>query len=244
MGRNPIRRVTSNVILEMMRTTTVLFLFVAIFLVSASAQDAPLADSTKEGDAAEKLTWPLEPDEDVLKAFQEPKLAGKAKRPYKEEIRFIWKRTFDSSIAIRTFLDLDGPKLRIVRLDGKGGYEPGKIDFNKTVDLGKKDWDQLKKLTTEPNALAPLKGMTVFQKYSLYPADGSTWSLEVRDVKKYSHEIIPSPLSLIYLKKKEKQESFFDFVLPDGNDFVAVCQKLLELAKSAEPKLFEDADLY
>ena len=190
-----------------------------------------------------EMTWPTKPDEKGLKPFREPVLAGGTERPYTEEFRFIWMRTFDPPVAIRAFADKDGARLRVVRLDGKGGYELGKIDLDKTADLTKNDWDELKALTKRPKARHPLRGMTVFQKVFLYPLDGSTWTLEVRNTENYSHEIVPSPLTLIrYIGRKE--ELVDDFVLPDVRDFAAVCQRLLKLARSAEPKLFEDEDLY
>ena len=52
------------------------------------------------------------------------------------EYRFLWLRTSHSPVMVR----LDESSLLLKELDGKGGYNPGKLSKRMTKDLSHADW--------------------------------------------------------------------------------------------------------
>lgn len=57
-----------------------------------------------------------------------------------ESYRFLWLRTFDNPIAIRLWRSSDQRFITVKQLDGKGGYEPGKLIINKTRTVDEREW--------------------------------------------------------------------------------------------------------
>ena len=221
--------------LKIMLKTTLLLLVTSFFTILLAG-----AQATKEEKEEVKLARARNPHANLLKIFKEPDLE---KNDGSEEIRFIWMRTFHAPIAIRAFNSKDGVKLRIIRLSGRGGYKFGEIALDKTVSLKKKDWEELKILAKKPNVRKPFKGLNDDQISMLEPLDGSLWSLEVRGTKDYFCAKVSSPVRLAQFIGKEKEYNL-DFMFPDLRDFKALGDKLLNLAKSAEPKLYKKEDLY
>jgi hypothetical protein len=66
-----------------------------------------------------------------LAAMQEPPLWAMAQQSEAHVYRFLWLRTFHQPIAVRLMVKEDGVGvLTAKRLDGTGGYEPGKLVEN------------------------------------------------------------------------------------------------------------------
>lgn len=114
----------------------------------------------------------------MLFALREPVL--KSYLGDKEIYRFIWLRTFNHPVSVRLEKQGDIVKLFSKVCNGAGGYEPGKIIFDTTIDLTDKHVDTinfkldyanfwtLQTETGEENGL-----------------DGSEWIIEVFKSNKY-----------------------------------------------------------
>src|SRR5262245_53562261 len=70
-----------------------------------------------------------------LEAMKEPSLFQQSTNKVVEQYRFLWLRTFHKPIAVRVRKDSAGITLRVVRLSGAGGYNPGKIEHEGSVPL-------------------------------------------------------------------------------------------------------------
>ncbi len=57
--------------------------------------------------------------------------------------RFLWLPAFYQPEVVRVVHDGDEAILHLVQLDGKGGYEPGKVALTKNVKLSQEQWDEL-----------------------------------------------------------------------------------------------------
>lgn len=79
-----------------------------------------------------------------LRAMDEPPLWKPAKQSRPLTVyRFLWLPAFHRPEAIRIVKDGDETILHLVQLDGKGGYEPGKVAVTKNVKLTQEQWDEL-----------------------------------------------------------------------------------------------------
>ena len=94
----------------------------------------------------------------------------------KEIYRFLWLRTFHNPIVIRIEKNDKKIKLFWKRSNGKGGYEPGKIVENKSIELTQKQWWAFKEL---------LKSSKFWKnpsmkndKDKIIATDGANWVLE------------------------------------------------------------------
>jgi hypothetical protein len=59
--------------------------------------------------------------------------------------RFLWLPTFDHPVSVRIMRSGESAVLHVVQLDGRGGYEPGKIAVNKIAKLSGKQWDEFQR---------------------------------------------------------------------------------------------------
>ncbi|MBS1758023.1 MAG: hypothetical protein JSU03_12160, partial [Bacteroidetes bacterium] len=75
----------------------------------------------------------------MLFALHEPVL--KHYNGDKEIYRFTWLRTFNHPVSVRLEKQGDNVKLFSNVCDGAGGYEPGKIIFDTTINLTEKQVD-------------------------------------------------------------------------------------------------------
>ncbi len=57
--------------------------------------------------------------------------------------RFLWVPSFDHSVCVRIARKKNGAILRAVVLDGLGGYDPGQVGIDKTVELNEAQWKEL-----------------------------------------------------------------------------------------------------
>jgi hypothetical protein len=116
-----------------------------------------------------------------LIAMKEPSLFAQEKAT-REEYRFLWLRTFDKPIAIRIWSDAPGAQMRVVRLSGAGGYDPGHIESDTTIKISPEDWKRFR------DCIAKAQFWQMPTKQPLEEElgfDGSQWILEAREAAKY-----------------------------------------------------------
>jgi hypothetical protein len=151
-----------------------------------------------------------------LEAMREPSLFQDSTNKDMEQYRFLWLRTSHKPIAVRVWKNTSGITLRVVRLSGMAGYDPGKIEFDASFALTVDQWNAFLKLLLKssfwdmPNAEKDAAGY-----------DGSQWILEGQAAGKYPVVDRWTPSS--------------------GGDrhlenFVGCCHYLLTLAKLEIPK--------
>jgi hypothetical protein len=70
--------------------------------------------------------------------MKEPSLFGQ-QNATREEYRFLWLRTFHKPIAIRIWSDPPAAQMRVIRLSGNGGYNPGHIESDTTIKVSAED---------------------------------------------------------------------------------------------------------
>jgi len=105
-----------------------------------------------------------------LKALEEPALSL---QDQEDTYRFLWLRTFHEPMAFRLLKSgKESFKLVIKKTGGAGGYEPGEIIVNKTIDLSNKQiHDLLDKINECDFWNMPSQEKDI-------GADGSQWILE------------------------------------------------------------------
>jgi hypothetical protein len=80
-----------------------------------------------------------------LKEMSEPSLLGLSRNGREAEAyRFLLLPCFYRPISVRVTRTGPTATLRAVQLDGMGGYEPGKIVFDKTTQLTQAQWESLR----------------------------------------------------------------------------------------------------
>jgi len=104
-----------------------------------------------------------------LRAMHEPALCA---MPGVEVYRFLWLRTFHNPIAVRIQRSDDHYVLVGKELSGAGGYEPGELVRDTTIDLSSEQVVQLKRLIDQ-------SGYWSMGADSSLGDDGAQWILEV-----------------------------------------------------------------
>ena len=99
----------------------------------------------------------------------------------REEYRFLWLRTFNKPIAIRIWATADSAQMRVVRLSGAGGYDPGHVESDKTVKISSDNWKRFR----DSVAKAQFWQMPTKDPHEELGLDGSQWILEGRVNGKY-----------------------------------------------------------
>jgi hypothetical protein len=85
-----------------------------------------------------------------LYAMDEPSISKRANEMAIETYRFTWLRTFHAPFAFRMEVTADGGALvRIKSTSGKGGYEPGRVVLDKTINVGKEQVDRFKSMLVD-----------------------------------------------------------------------------------------------
>ena len=115
-------------------------------------------------------------------AMKEPALSPLAKDKEAVVYRFTCLRTFDKPFAIKITKTKDGYLLVRKILSGKGGYEPGKLQFSGEMRL-------------KPDALAAFEKLLADEKFQDWKdeeesggLDGSQWIVEV--VKNGNYKVV------------------------------------------------------
>ncbi|MEY2407681.1 MAG: hypothetical protein QOF48_351 [Verrucomicrobiota bacterium] len=133
-----------------------------------------------------------------------------------EQYRFLWLRTFHKPIAVRIWKDSAGITLRVIRLSGTGGNDPGKIERDESFALTADQWKGFLKLLEKSSFWAS----PVTDRSWRY-RDGSVWVLEGQAGGNY-HVLDHQSLT------------------PDDGrhleDFVLCCRYVLSLSKEHVPK--------
>lgn len=114
----------------------------------------------------------------MLYSLQEPVL--KNYNGNKEIYRFTWLRTFNHPVSIRLEKQGDIVNLFSKVCDGAGGYEPGKIIFNTTINLTEKEVD-IANITLDNAKFWTLQTESKEDNGK----DGSQWIIEVFKNSKY-----------------------------------------------------------
>jgi hypothetical protein len=136
-----------------------------------------------------------ETQERIVKEFKEPLLASiDAVIP---TVRFVCIRTFHRPFCIRVFKDKDGPKLRVVRMAGKGGYDWGKIELDETKTISEEDWKRVFTVVRTPGVQSPLMALNPEERLMSSGLDGSRWYLESNANGKPSFADVWTPESLL-----------------------------------------------
>lgn len=91
------------------------------------------------------------------------------------EYRLLWLRTFHHPVAVRVSIADDRATLRAIELDGKGGYEPGKVDREVNRSLSKAELEALMV------AASKLRQIPSVERPAVLGSDGARWVLETRD---------------------------------------------------------------
>jgi hypothetical protein len=163
-----------------------------------------------------------------LMLFGEPSLAQMKDAATRPAIRLVWIRTFHAPISIRAYMTAEGPRLRVARMSGKGGYEWGTIDFENDYALSKAHWERLTTLVNVDYARQPLRDVKPENREMLEGLDGASWILEVADSKGYTSEDVSNPATVSNLQEDEKRHiKSLGFHL---EPFVAACKYLIQFA--------------
>jgi len=108
-----------------------------------------------------------------LSAMKEPSLLAQRENTGIESYRFLWLRTFHNPISIRVENRNSGGKLWITRLSVKGGYDPGSVLAQKTIEITATQWEDI----TNTISSAGFWDMPS-EDDNRSSADGAQWILE------------------------------------------------------------------
>ena len=132
-----------------------------------------------------------------LKTMKEPSIYEQRSDKKVEVFRFLWLRSFDKPIAIRIEKSKLKAKLRVVRLSGAGGYDPGRLEYDKTIAITSEQWGRFLKLL----AKASFWDTPTDERPDPQGLDGSQWILEGLTKGKYHVVLIDGRPTT--MKKKE-----------------------------------------
>lgn len=139
-----------------------------------------------------------------LFALKEPLLYNNY---FNDEIyRFTWLRTFDEPIIIRIMHYEDKNQLVVKMSNGTGGYNPGDLVLNKTVNIEPNQWNKFISIVNNID----FWNLSSIEQTNVIGFDGARWILEgVKDgiyhmVDRWSDsEIVEACLYLLTLSKLE-----------------------------------------
>lgn len=114
-----------------------------------------------------------------LSTMQEPSLFCGA-LPDIETYRFLWYRTFQNPVAVRIFRRADRYGLEAVILDGRSGYDLGKISRRVTKELSQTQWRRVVAALDEAGFWRMITGTG-----DIIGIDGAIWVIEARREGKY-----------------------------------------------------------
>jgi hypothetical protein len=164
----------------------------------------------------------------------EPSIFAKERNEIGNQFRFLYLPTFSKPISFRGF-QADGQcYVHVVRLTGKGGYDPGKVELEVNVQITKQEWDALEKAVVRSFKETNL---TELQRNLLSGLDGSEWILEARVDGRYHYE---EAWQAGYWTSKDGIAALKELE-DDGVDvpilfaFVAACKEFLRLTDFALP---------
>jgi hypothetical protein len=112
-----------------------------------------------------------------LRAMGEPSLS--CRPPALETYRLIWLRSFHAPVAVRLEFEKATATLTAVKLNGKGGYQPGVVTKKNFLPLGEKETAQLRA------ALKKADFWKMQVRRDDAGLDGAQWILEGRKGTEY-----------------------------------------------------------
>lgn len=227
---------------KMMNPIRKLFSLCLLFsALSANADDSPALDaSAKQNlitDPSGKEYFPKKYDNwyrPHLRAMGEPSIYSEKGPELLNEFRFLYLPTFSKPISLRGFRADGRFFIRVVRLTGKGGYDPGKVEIGVNVQVTEEEWKGLEDSVVQSFKEKPL---TDEQRSLISGLDGSQWILEARIDGKYHFEEAPqagywtSKEGIEVLKKLEKE----GMDVPILFKFVDACKMFLSLTDFTLP---------
>jgi len=166
----------------------------------------------------------------ALKLFAE-KPFGEKSAKLRDLYRFVYWPTFSQPHLIG--LDVSGDSsgaLLIKRLSGKGGYETGKVDLQKTKKVDGKTFKDLIENLRDPKVHRPYRELSEDQVEILAGLDGVGWQLETVSAQGYNRsyswclkstmEVIPEVVRMHGAAYKQA----------DLGAFISPCETLLDAA--------------
>jgi hypothetical protein len=160
-------------------------------------------DSSDSGDFKER--W----YSSYLRVMAEPSLSDVTKFNSPSAYRFLWLRTFHHPIAIRLTIRLDGTGSIIGKTtSGKGGYEPGILSQNSSLEVSKPQTQQFL------NLLQNMGFWNLPTERTVNGLDGAMWILERVQAANYH---------------------VLNRWSPKSDDYSRACLYLLELSKISVP---------
>lgn len=153
-----------------------------------------------------------------LKAMKEPSLYEQRTDKSAEQYRFLWLRSFHKPIAVRIRRDDTAVSLRAVRLSGRGGYQPGRIEHDETLTLTTNQWHEFSQLLEKSSFWT----LPTDEKNAPRGFDGSRWVLEGLSQGKYHVVDRWTPVD-----DDDKRQP---------GDFVVCCRYILKLSKQKVPE--------
>jgi hypothetical protein len=130
-----------------------------------------------------------------LAAMDEPPLWIVSRREHAETVyRWFWLPTFEHPICVRVGKKLDGAELKVIVLDGKGGYAPGQIALEKSLRLRQDQWEKIAQGVEKLG----FWGMSTQEMRNFGVDDGTLLSLE--GIRPGGHHVVfrSSPISRDY----------------------------------------------
>ena len=112
-----------------------------------------------------------------LLAMKEPSLFSLSEKVTGDHFRLLCLPSFSKPICFRAFVNDGNYVIRVVRLNGRGGYEPGKIELDAEIEITEKEWNEHGKLVTQPFGKDKI---TEEEEALLGGLDGTQWILEVQ----------------------------------------------------------------
>lgn len=215
-----------------MRSIIVAFLFAGSVAAAEDKVVDPFASAPGHATTGQPAV-PMPPEDfrprpDTLKLLREPSLEKLSDAERFPSIRFLWVRTFHSPISFRAYMTKDGPRFRVARTSGKGGYDWGTLDFEKDFPLKNEVWLRILKLLQADGARQPFKNVKPGARDFLSGMDGATWTLEVVDKSGYTVDSVWSP-TIVTNSEPEKKKLFEDQGIRLDN-FVELCLFLIQCA--------------
>ena len=162
----------------------------------------PITKTTPESIATDPFATDVQPQEDIKPKdwwifpvgtiepffqewYSEHLVAAKEGKIYSDigtvQYRFTWLRTFHNPLIFHIKRNTaNSYQLTTTKLTGKGGYEPGTVEFSRLKDLSDQQIEELRKLLQEANFWElPTEAL---DEGGL---DGAQWILEIVDGKRY-----------------------------------------------------------
>lgn len=220
---------------------TACFLAVAFFTMADEAAESQepqtFAEKNSVKDPAGREYFPKDKDNwfrPHLRAMGEPSLFEKEPKEMGNQFRFLYLPTFSKPISFRGFQADGRYYVHVVRLTGKGGYDPGKVELEVNVQITKQEWD-----TLETAVVRSFKETNLTDSHlsMMSSHDGSEWILEAKLDGKYFFQEVweadywTSKDGIEDLKKRENTGLDEPILFA----FVAACNEFLMLTDFALP---------